>query len=153
MSSALCNAILVVPHVVVLEHENFFVSLLHCIVSGRDYDGDCDHNYGDGGDDYNHADYGDDVDGDRSKVQPETTEDEKKLIIENRAYDASQVNTKNKYKYFSKIQIKIFTKYKYKCFGASQVETKYQNPNTFPQRQCRAKPVNVLTEGNKILNL
>ena len=102
MSSALCNAILVVPHVVVLEHEHFFVSLLHCIVSGRDYDGDCDHNYGDGGDDYNHADYGDDVDGDysddvdgdRSKVQPETTEDEKKLIIENRAYDASQVDNK-----------------------------------------------------------
>ena len=94
MSSALCNAILVVPRVLVLEHENFFVSLLHCIVSGRDYDGDCDHNYGDGGDDYNHADYGDDVDGDRSKVQPETTEDEKKLIIENRAYDASQVDNK-----------------------------------------------------------
>ena len=91
MSSALCNTVVVVPHVVVLEHKNVFVYLLHCIASDCDYDGDCDYNYGD---DCNHADYGDDVDGDRSKVQPETTEDEKKLIIENRAYDASQVDNK-----------------------------------------------------------
>ena len=39
---------------------------------------------------------GDDVVGDRSEVQSSTTEEEKKLIIESRAYDASQVNTEHK---------------------------------------------------------
>ena len=39
MSSALCNAIVVVPRVLVLEHEHFFVCLLHCIASDCDYGG------------------------------------------------------------------------------------------------------------------
>ena len=83
---------------------SLFVCLLHCIASDCDYDGDCDYNYGD---DSNHADYGDDGDGDRSKVQSETTEDEKKLIIENRAYDASQVDNKHPKQILFKNQMQI----------------------------------------------
>ena len=68
-------------------------------VDGDDFD-DVDGDYGEGVyvDEVNDGDvHGDDVVGDRSEVQSSTTEEEKKLIIESRAYDASQVRTEHKF--------------------------------------------------------